>query len=203
MATQLPASSPPTLTDSKPGFFKTFPRELRDDVYDSLYQEVTTNVKGLHFNTRAVLVELRLISRQFRLRYDERSATDEHNKHLTITDDVRFDTFGDWVDGQPSGIATHCPALATRSISLTVHLIACLDGYKGHAVCEIDGDRHTTWVKSLLQSLPHLRNICVRLHLVSPDCISITPDWKELLDALPSCTEMKLVGSTSLAGINW
>jgi hypothetical protein len=91
MATQPPASTPPTITNSTHDFFKILPRELRDAVYDLLYQEVTTNADGLHFHTRAVLVELRLISCQFKLKYDERTAVNEHNKYLTITDDKDFE----------------------------------------------------------------------------------------------------------------
>lgn len=199
MATQLQASTPPTLTDNRPGFFKTFPRELRDAVYDFLYQEVTANVEGLHFHMRTVLVELRLMSRQFRLEYDERSAADEHNNHLTITDNPEF-ALTDWSDDKPQGAALHCPALTTRATSLTLCLIACMATHESYAKCNAEGNVgwHMIWITSLLQSLPHLRDIHARLHLLSTGCISTVLVWAELLAALPNLAELQIVGVESV-----
>lgn len=92
-------------------------------------------------------------------------------------------------------------ALATHSTSLTLNLIVCLGGHQGYCVCGADVEWHITWIKSLQQSLPHVRNICVRLDLQSSGCINTTPEWTVIIEALPNCTELKLVGSTSLDSI--
>ena len=188
MATQLQASTPPVLADSKPGFFKTLPRELRDAVYDLLHQEVTEYVDELQFYTRTVIVKLRLISRQFRQEYDERPAKNEHNNHLTIKDNVNFKF--DWVYEKPM----RCPALATHSTKLTLNLIVCLG----------DHDHfhwHILWITSLLQSLPRLRAIFVRLDLVSPLCIDTVMDRATLLATLPNLVDIKIAGSTLLESV--
>ena len=199
MATQLQASTPPVLADSKPGFFKTLPRELRDAVYDLLHQEVTEYVDELQFHSRTVIVKLRLISRQFRQEYDERSAKNEHNNHLTITDDEEFELSG-WMDGSSQGVVPHCPALATRATSLTLNLIVCVDGHAIHSSCgarrNIEG--HIGWINSLLQSLPRLQHIYVRLGLVSTSCTSKVLEQTEPLEALPNFAGLQIVGSPSL-----
>ena len=196
MAAQLQASTPSVLADSKPGFFKTLPRELRDAVYDLLHQEVTEYVDKLQFHTRAVIVELRLISRQFRMEYDERSAMNEHNNHLTIKDDVDFK-----FDEKSSGVAMRCPALATHSTKLTLNLLVCLGDNYHFDACEADVGWHIPWIKSLLQSLPHLRNIYLRLNLVSPSCINTILDRATLLASLPNLVSIKIAGSASLESL--
>lgn len=199
MAAQLQASTSPVLTDSKLGFFETLPRELRDAVYDLLYQEVTADVEGLEFHTRIVIVELRLVSRQFRLEYDERSVSDEHNNHLTITDREAFDLSAREPAG-PEVVAMRCPSFATRTTSLTLNLIACLGGHEGENRCDADTEVewHVTWIKSLLQSLPHLRKICVRLDLVSTFCISTVLKQAKLFTALPNSVDLEVMGLPSL-----
>lgn len=202
MATQLQASTPPVLAHSKPGFLKTLPRELRDAVYDLLYQEVTADVEGLQFHTCAAVVELRLISRQFRLEYDERSSVNGHNNHLTITDDQEF-KLSHWAYSEPRETGLHCPPLATRATSLTLNLIACFGRHDMYEPCNAEGniEWHIVWINRLLQSLPHLRNIYVRLHLVSTRCISTVLERAELLQALPNFAGLQIVGSMSLESI--
>ena len=199
MATHLQASKPPVLANSKLGFFKTLPRELRDAVYDLLHQEVTEYVDELQFHTRTVIVKLRLISRQFRQEYDERSAKNEHNNHLTIKDNVDFKF--DWVDEKPSGVPMRCPALATHSTKLTLNLIVCLGDHDHYAACDADVDWHILWIRSLLPSLPHLRAIYVRLDLVSPLCINTVTDRATLLATLSNLMDIKIAGSTSLESV--
>ena len=205
MATQLQALTQPAPTDGTPGFFETLPRELRDAVYDLLYLEVTTDVEGLQFHTRTVIVELRLISRQFRLEYDEQSDADEQKKHLTITDHEKF-YFHGWDYGEPAftGIAMGCPALARRTTNLMLNLIACLGKHNAHVSCEADHEVewHINWIESLcLHSLPHLRKIRVRLDLVSTSCISEVLKQAKLFTTLPNLVDVKIAGSTSLESI--
>lgn len=65
--TQPQTLTPSILTDNKPGFFDILPRELRDIVYDSLYQKLDSDASGLRYQTYTVCTELRLVSRQFKL----------------------------------------------------------------------------------------------------------------------------------------
>ena len=202
MATKLQTSTPRAITDSTYGFFKSFPRELRDAVYDLLDQGTTVNVKGLDsldIHMRTVLVEPRLISRQFRLEYDERSAANEQNNHLTVRDTPNFQLF-EWEDGKPPGIELRCPAFATRAISLTLNLIACMGTMDNDQGCNADFniEWHITWIECLLQSLPHLRKIRVRLYLASTSCISEVLKQAKLFTALPYLVDVTIAGSTSM-----
>ena len=80
------------LTDVKP-YFDTLPRELRDCVYDLLYQEIEesmgSNVGDLEFHTRAIIPRLRFVSRQFKAEYDERISKNDLIQQLTVTDTVK------------------------------------------------------------------------------------------------------------------
>lgn len=202
MATQLQALTPPAPTDGTPGFFETLPRELRDAVYDLLYREVTTDIEGLQFHMRTVLVEPRLINRQFRLEYDERSAANEQSNHLTVRDTPKFQLC-EWTWGKPPEIALHCPAFATCATCLTLNLIACMGTQDTDQRCMAESNIgvHIAWVECLLESLPHLRQIRVRLYLASTSCISTVLKQAKLFTALPYPVDVTIAGSTSLESI--
>lgn len=87
MAQQPKALATPADHNNSRGFFTSFPRELRDAVYDLLYQDFENNVHGLQFRIRTTLPHLRLLSRQFKVEYDERPTT---KNHLTVTDTWAF-----------------------------------------------------------------------------------------------------------------
>ena len=75
-------------------FFETLPRELRDCIYDLLYQEVEESmgydVGDLEFHTRAIIPRLRFVSRQFKAEYDERiSMNDLNQQAITILKEGR------------------------------------------------------------------------------------------------------------------
>jgi hypothetical protein len=84
MATQPSTSAPIPSHASISGFFDTFPRELRDQTYDLLYEELDDSSWGLEFHTYTVGEELRLVSRQFKLEYDERTSVDKRSRHLAV-----------------------------------------------------------------------------------------------------------------------
>lgn len=85
--TGLPATDNCTNVKS---YFGTLPRELRDCIYDLLYQEIEesvgNNVGDLEFLTRAIIPRLRFVSRQFKAEYDERISMNDLNQQLTATD---------------------------------------------------------------------------------------------------------------------
>lgn len=200
MATQSPAAAPILSPDSAHGFFKTFPRELRDSVYDLLYQEVHENVDGLQLRIRAVCAGLRFVSRQFKLEYDERSTADGRNQ-LEITDNMAFDLRR---YGKSEGGVVPCPALATHTTELALNLIACKGGESRHYDCCADSNIrwHTNWINAFLQSLPHLREVRVRLDFVNPNCIDFVLEGSRMLQALPKLSELRVMGSTSLQAIS-
>lgn len=122
--------------------------------------------------------------------------------HLTITDRVKFDLSG-WEHGEYTGDAMRCPALATRTTTLMLNLIACLGEHDAHVGCGADHEVewHINWIKSLLRSLPYLRKIRVRLDLVFTSCISEVLKQVKLFIALPNLVDVKIAGSTSLESI--
>lgn len=85
--TGLPATDNCTYVKS---YFGTLPRELRDCVYDLLYQEIEesvgSNVGDLQFHTRTIIPRLRFVSRQFNAEYDEWISMNDLNQQLTVTD---------------------------------------------------------------------------------------------------------------------
>lgn len=56
------------------GFF-TLTRELRDNIYDMICQDETGVMDGIRFRFRGSIPKARLISREFKSEYDERSTT--------------------------------------------------------------------------------------------------------------------------------
>lgn len=83
-------ATPPTSTvstSSTPGFFSDrFPRELRDEIYDRLYQELEEEVADTYNEIECrltiPLVALRLVSRRFKLEYDDRCSKNQFMSHL-------------------------------------------------------------------------------------------------------------------------
>ena len=105
---------PDTNTEAK-SYFATFPRELRDLIYDQLYQEIDEVINGLDYHTCAIIPRLRSISRQFRAEYDERIATDDFKQALTVTDT------GSRLYERCSKIP--CPRISTHTTCLTINLV--------------------------------------------------------------------------------
>jgi hypothetical protein len=68
-------------------FFQFFalPAELRDMIYDHLWQDVEEDTDHLRFNICTTIPKLRLVSRQFKSEYDERIAANEHKNTVAVT----------------------------------------------------------------------------------------------------------------------
>jgi hypothetical protein len=66
--------------------------------------------------------------------------------------------------------------------------------------CNAEGkiEWQIVWINRLLQSLPHLQHIYVRLDLVSTICTSTALEQAKLLEALPNFAGLQIVGSMSL-----
>jgi len=113
--------------DSTHSFFRSFPREIRDEIYDLLFQEkehpVTLFGYGLeayYCKTRTTLPYVRLLSRQAKLEYDER---DEYHLPQNTLRVCHFIS----PKGGPDlwGFMLSVPTLAVRSTVLHLNLVCC------------------------------------------------------------------------------
>lgn len=74
---------------SKLGFFNNaFPRELRDEIYDRLYQDSEDKVEDtwseIDYRLTSPLRALRLVNRQFKLEYEDRCSKNKHLSHFLV-----------------------------------------------------------------------------------------------------------------------
>jgi hypothetical protein len=79
-------------SDKATGFF-SLPRELRDNIYDMVRQDHHHQVTYITFGSRAAIPEKRLVSRQFKLEYDERAAASTYMYLLDPFDICTFEQF--------------------------------------------------------------------------------------------------------------
>jgi hypothetical protein len=82
MAPPTDPDDPAPVNDGSKPFFEIFPQELRDSIYDCTFDHEVTR-HSLHMRFQAPLPHLRLVSRQFKHEYDERSPKDAS---LFVTD---------------------------------------------------------------------------------------------------------------------
>ena len=92
--TMAPGTSPKATTqsDKATGFF-TLPRELRDRIYELVRDDRCQKVKLVRFEIRAAIPEKRLVSRQFKFEYDQRSAVNTFVHVFDICDKCIFEDF--------------------------------------------------------------------------------------------------------------
>lgn len=189
--TQIPLSASETLFDEKYGFFKTFPRKLRDQIYDFLYEYADVECDHFVFRAAAPLKVLRLVSRQLKLEYEERCSSGEHPRQLLIKDavDFRFRKHA-WVE---------FPAIATRATGVTVVISACnSDGSSQHKSIQ---DRcraywanyYQDWIEHLARQLPHLRWVRIYLTLPRHRCANGALSYLRSVPKAPQVVEMKLL----------
>lgn len=150
-------------------FFKTLPRELRDDIYDRLLQEIGYYDQNAIIQLCAPLMTLRLISRQFKAEYEDRFLENEHLGKLEITHGLPFSNVF-----LPPLVA--CPHVATYTTSMTLNLYAChlyrpSDAH-APAPCDLPANLlvNRNWIKVFVTCLPHLRTIRVILLVFTEDC---------------------------------
>lgn len=166
LATAAPASpSAPALSPSSThGFFKTLPRELRDNIYDLLVQEIDGKLgqanDSFTYYLKAPLVALRLVNHQCKLEYDERCSFSQHIGQLLIKD----------VTLSLSDVAYKFPALATRTTNMTLVVNPCAESlHEGLKWCypgiNLEWHAHHRII-DFSRQLPCLR--CVRVYLMVP-----------------------------------
>lgn len=173
MATQAPStlatvtkaspSAPALSPSSKHGFFKSLPRELRDNIYDLLVQEIDGQFEqtqdSFTYHLKAPLVTLRLVNHQYKLEYDERCSFNQHISQLLIKD----------VALSSLHVAYQFPALATRTTDMTLVLNPCdesLHEFFGWCNAGISPECDSDRIISFAHGLRYLR--CFRVYFMVP-----------------------------------
>jgi hypothetical protein len=70
----IPASMPGASasgSENKHGFMSSFPRKIRDEIYDLIISEEEELYRGAFFKMRSTVPHVRLISKKFQMEYDE------------------------------------------------------------------------------------------------------------------------------------
>ena len=180
------------LTDVKP-YFDTLPRELRDCVYDLLYQEIEesmgSNVGDLEFHTRAIIPRLRFVSRQFKAEYDERISKNDLIQQLTVTDTVKS------LQCPHSKIL--CSPLSTHTTRLTINMVNDEDCSPAPLIVRatfLNPASGPNWLDNFKRQFPNLREIrlrvCVPTRRSSKTALSLT---HRLGVAFPNLTELQVL----------
>lgn len=162
------ASVPTTCTTKMFFRFFSLPAELRDMIYDHLWQDVEEDRDHLRFDICTTIPELRLISRQFRSEYDERISANEHKNLVTVTQLYEASPY------DPSKEVSF-PRLAAQSTGLTINIISRDDDCGTchrcrHKRCEHSA-HYREWVRHwLLPDLP-LEACQVNLSITSRRCV--------------------------------
>ena len=151
-------------------FFKFFalPAELRDMIYDHLWQDLEEDTDHIRFNICTTIPELRLVNRQFKSEYDERIAANAHKNTVAVTQ------LYDYCPYDPSKEVS-LPRLAAQSTSLTINII-CKDEDCGvchrcrHKRCEHTA-HYREWVRHWLRGDLSLEACQVDLSITSRRCV--------------------------------
>jgi hypothetical protein len=195
--TQPQTLTPSILTDNKPGFFDILPRELRDIVYDSLYQKLDNDADlGLRYQTYTVCTELRLVSRQFKLEYDERTSVDQKSRHLTVSIDLCRPCWCELPVDLPS------PQLAARTVHLTLVVTFCDGEHSWDGVsweCSADEDSlgvlcYRDFMEVLVNALPCLQSLRMNLQATADLCVMNLLEFSTPFRESPKLTELRIMG---------
>jgi hypothetical protein len=115
-------------TDNAHSWFRSTPRESRNEIYDLIFQEKEhplvfriNSFESYYFKTRTTLPRVRLVSKSFKLEYDERDKHHLPKNHFRVCQ----------VSLKPSphyfGLQLRVPALAVRTTVLHLDLVCCQD----------------------------------------------------------------------------
>lgn len=167
------------------GFFTTFPRELRNTIYDHLYQEVEHLESEANFGMRirAPIPSLRLLSRQFKFEYDSQLHHNNQSK-LAITQHA--------VPSEPD--LAKCPRLARCTVQLTLNMLACSDRCRegcGSSM-RLASIRRWFW-RFAVPHLPAVRRLRISLGVFYDSCVNKTLLALDNITSLWNVVEVKLL----------
>lgn len=157
------AFSPLLPPGSRHGFFRTFPSEIRRNIYGLLYKEAETSYNGFDILATTPLVTVRLLSRQFKHEYDVRCSETEHTSQVLLKGTVSFVK-----DSDESANHVGMAALASHATNVTAALDACYCDFETFQASFEDTylTFYRDWAWELAEQLPYLR--WIRVHLTVP-----------------------------------
>lgn len=185
MASQASFAASTLPPGSEHGFLTSFQREVRDQIYDLLYEE---DEEHDEFYVRATypLTALHLINRQFRLEYNERCNKIDFMSQLLFKGITAY-TFA------------HCPnrlPLSPHITNLTVEMRACRRCFHPDHPCLIVQNsliRCGKRIGDLIKQFPRLRWIRVYLTLHDKKCLHATLQSLHCLTRLGKMVEVKVL----------
>jgi hypothetical protein len=178
-------------SDSANSFFSTFPREIRDQIYDLIFQENTYPIhfdesghKAFYSKIRTTVSKVRLVCSRFKIEYDERDKHHLPKNHFRVCQvDLNHLTSGPHV----FGFKLVVPKLAIRTTVLHLDLKCCQDT-QDPAKCLIpaDGSTHGIGGSQWLTYNPRFVYDIADLPLLKKACIHIScAAKKRAVDPLP------------------
>jgi hypothetical protein len=201
MVTQPSSLALTLLANQSHGFFESFPRELRDNVYDLLCQDVTRESGALQYHTRTKILNLRLVSRDFKLEYDEQCSKSKHVGQLTVTDSIETDYCGCDLPASLDIKRLSYPAPALQVIEMTATLSVCDGDHDNSCIvnCRISG--HGAWIGDLIRNLPHLQSVHIQLKFPGNTCVCCGLEFDlDIFTKFPKIVELKTIGSEAETG---
>ena len=162
--------STPPASASSPGnmhsFFASFPRELRDEIYDQIIREEEEVFKGACFKMRSTVPHVHLVSKRFKQEYDERCPISSELQ-IFVCYIERPQTFCN-----PDPV----PPLAMRATSLRFHWIWCEEEPDSDKQCDKGESVVTLWrhygrqIDAYVKALPHLKDFNLVISCGSLTC---------------------------------
>lgn len=167
---------------SRHGFFNTFPREIRDNIYDMLYDEINRDTYSTALTLRTPVVSLRLVSRQCKDEYDDWVAQNERMTAFEVWDSAGMDT-----------IKSTRASVYTHTTNATIHLFVCGGDHLDYPCYHTDILRsYAMWIRVLVNRMLSLRSIRVSLAINYDHCMDAVKASLGLITNLSKVVEVKM-----------
>jgi hypothetical protein len=188
-------------SDKAHGFLDVLPRELRDQIYDLIFQETEKVVNGWHYKIRTASSTHRLISRQFTKEYDQRPPI---NNIIEASECELVDhecPCTDREDGQ-SWFPTSLPAQTT---TLHINLIMCQCLSERIPRCLKQGvvvpaemhEHYEYWLETLVRVLPLLKKVTMSVSCGNFKCaMALQSFTEEIWPSIPNLSRITLLSLT-------
>lgn len=166
-----PSQSMPEHNDKATGFF-SLPRELRDRIYEMVREDRRKKLDDIRFGFRAAIPEKRLVNRQFKSEYDERSAVNTFVHVFDFEDVCTFE---------------HFPRLALNACYLALHWESTCDEDELNiflspgARIELPLEIRLKSLERLAGHLPKIKDVHIQLKHPT------THDLKDVVNDLIAC----------------
>jgi hypothetical protein len=199
------STTPTDKSGTAHSFLKSFPRELRDQIYNLLSQEREDLIKNYSrhpylFRIRTTLPKVRLLNRQIKEEYDARPLADNH---LEV------------IECQPDDVVVHLlpreiPPLAVRTTVLHLDLVCCKDPADSAMKCleprrccngtikpwageELRESHGRYIIKCLIPHLPLLERATIRLSCSNMSCVTALQSTDEPWNDIAQLSQIELL----------